>query len=124
GLDVVRQLDAGTLPTLPHHAPTAFVPGKFRPALHNTDGTLDRRTWELGLAVAVRDGLRSGDVFLPESRRHVSFTNLVYDPTRWTHEREVAYTDLQLPPAPEDFVARLQQAFNEVAHRAASGLAH
>src|SRR4029077_5460308 len=31
GLDVVRQLDAGTLTTLPHHAPTAFVPGKFRP---------------------------------------------------------------------------------------------
>jgi hypothetical protein len=44
GLDLVRQLDAGTHTTLPHQAPTAFVPGKFRPALHNADGTLDRRT--------------------------------------------------------------------------------
>jgi hypothetical protein len=44
-------------------APTAFVPRKFWPALSSSDGTLDRRTWELGLAAAVRDGLRSGDVF-------------------------------------------------------------
>ena len=34
------------------------------------------------------------------------------------HERDVAYTELQLPPAPEDFVARLQHAFDEVAHQA------
>ena len=73
----MRLLDAGTLTTLPHHAPTAFVPGKLRPALYHTDGTLDRRTWELGLAVAVRDGLRSGDVFLPEAVRQNNLC--VYD---------------------------------------------
>ena len=122
GLDIVRQLDAGTRTALPQHAPTAFVPGKFRPALHHADGTLDRRTWELGLAVAVRDGLRSGDVFLPESRRHVSFPHLVYDPTRWQHERDEAYTELQLPQEPDDFCARLQHAFDEVAQQVERGL--
>jgi hypothetical protein len=80
GLDVVRQLDAGTQTALSWLAPTAFVPRKFWPAVTSPDGTLDRRTWELGLAVAIRDGLRSGDVYLPESRRHVSFTHLVYEP--------------------------------------------
>ena len=45
----------------------------------------------------------------PESRRHVSFTNLVYDPTRWQHERDDAYTELQLPQEPDDFCARLQR---------------
>ena len=86
------------------------------------DGTLDRRTWELGLAGAVRDGLRSGDVYLPASRRHVSFAHLVYDPTRWQHEREDAYTELQLPPEPDDFVARLQREFDVVAQHAAQEL--
>jgi hypothetical protein len=103
GLDLVRQLDAGTLKTLPGRAPIAFVPRKFWPALAGTNGTLDRRTWELGLAAAVRDGLRSGDVYLPASRRHVSFAHLVYDPTRWTMEREDAYTELQLPQAQRTF---------------------
>jgi len=123
GLDVVRQLDTGPGKTVPAHAPTTFVPGRFRAALQQADGTLDRRTWELGLAVAVRDGLRSGDVYLPESRRHVSFTHLVYDPTRWHQEREEAYTELQLPQHPDDFCARLQQAFDDVAQQAERGLA-
>lgn len=122
GLELVRQLDNGTLKTLPPHAPTAFVPGKYHVALYHADATVDRRTWELGLALAVRDGLRSGDVYLPESRRHVSFSNLIYDPTRWQHERDLAYTELDLPQQPDDFVSQLQQEFDQVAQRAAHGL--
>jgi len=124
GLDLVRQLDTGTLQTLPAQTPTAFVPGRCRAALHQSDATVDRRTWELGLAAAVRDGLRSGDVYLPESRRHVSFSNLIYDATRWTKERDLAYTELDLPQEPDDFVSRLQQAFDAVAQRAERGLAN
>jgi TnpA family transposase len=122
GLEIVQQLDKGLLTTLPPHAPTTFVPSRHHAALYQADATLDRRTWELGLAVAVRDGLRSGDVYLPESRRHVSFSHLIYDPTRWTQEREVAYTELKLPQQPDDFVARLQQEFDEVAQRAERSL--
>ncbi len=122
GLDLVQQLDKGTLQTLPPPAPTAFVPGKFHAALDQADATIDRRTWELGLAVAVRDGLRSGDVYLPESRRHVSFSNLIYDSTRWKQERDLAYTELALPQQPDDFVTRLQHEFDEAAQRAERGL--
>ena len=88
--------------------------------MHQADTTVDRRTWELGLAVAVRDGLRSGDVYLPG--RHVSFANLIYDPTRWQHERDLAYTELALPQQPDDFITRLQQAFDAAAQEAARGL--
>ena len=88
GLDLVRQLDAGTQKALPRLAPTAFVPRKVWPALTGPDGPRARRTWGRGLAGAVRDGLRSGDLSLPASRRHVSFANLVYDPTRWTAARD------------------------------------
>lgn len=122
GLDLVQQLDNGTLKTLPPHAPTGFVPGKSQAALHQADSTLDRRTWELGLATAVRDGLRSGDVYLPESRRHVSFPNLIYNPTRWSQERDLAYTELELPQQPDDFISQLQYEFDEVAQRTAHGL--
>ena len=108
--------------TLSWWAPTAFVPRTFWPALTGADGTLERRTWELGLAVAIRDGLRSGDIDLPESRRQVSFPHLVYDPVRWQRERADAYAELQLPPAPGDFCARLQDAFDAAARQAAQGL--
>jgi hypothetical protein len=51
GLDLIRQLDTGTLKTLPAHTPMVFVPGRFRAALHPSDATVDRPTWELGLTV-------------------------------------------------------------------------
>jgi hypothetical protein len=122
GLEIIRQVKDGTVKTLPADTPTVFVPNKFWPALHTTDGTLDRRTWELGLAVALRDGLRSGDVYLPESRRHVSFSNLVYDPARWQYERADAYLDFKLPQEPDDFCMQLQRVFDDVADRTERGL--
>ena len=123
GLEIIRKVKEGAGKTMPAETPTAFVPPKFRPALHTDDGTLDRRAWELGLAVALRDGLRSGDVYLPESRRHVSFSNLVYDPARWQEERTDAYLDLKLPQEPDDFCTQLQREFDTVAERAEQGLA-
>jgi TnpA family transposase len=123
GLELIRQVQAGTVKTLPADTPTAFVPAKFRPALHTASGAIDRRTWELGLAVALRDGLRSGDVYLTASRHHVSFSNLVYDPVRWQHERADAYLELKLPPEPDDFCTHLHRDFDAVAERTEQGLA-
>jgi hypothetical protein len=91
--------------------------------LSPTDGTLERRPWELGFAVAVRDGWRSGEVLLPARRRHGSLTNLVYAPTRWQHDRDDASPALQLPQEPDDVCARLQRECDEVAQQAERGLA-
>lgn len=52
----------------------------------------------------------------------MSFSNLIYDPTRWTKERDLAYTELALPQEPDDFVSRLHQEFDAVARRAERGL--
>lgn len=60
-IELVRQLDGGTLRKLPPHAPTAFVPQELHRALTNANGTLNRNAWETGLALAMKDALRSGD---------------------------------------------------------------
>ena len=39
-------------------------------------------------------------------------------------EREHAYTELQLPQAPEDFLAGLQREFDAVAHQVERGLSN
>ena len=83
-LTIVRRLDQGELRKLPLSAPVDFVPPTWRKFLLREDGLLDRRAWEIALGLALRDALRSGDIYLPESRRHVSFWNLVYDERQWT----------------------------------------
>lgn len=55
GIDLVRKLDAGELKKLPEDAPTDWVPPAFQVALRDEDGVIDRRTWEIGLSLAIRD---------------------------------------------------------------------
>ncbi len=97
-LKIARRMAAGELVRLPADAPTGFVPAAWRSVLRDAKERIDMRVWELALAFAVSEALRSGDLYLPESRQHVSFWNLVYGADKWKDRREVAYVELQLPP--------------------------
>jgi TnpA family transposase len=98
------------------------VPTVWRRARWQESGQLDRRVWELALAFAVRDALRAGDLYLADSRHHISFWNLIYDETRWQEERPQTYVTLQLPSDADRALAQLHSDFAHVA-AAAQGLA-
>jgi hypothetical protein len=121
-LTLLRRLDAGKIDELPKNAPCHFVPAAWRATLYRDDGTFDRRVWVIALSQAVRDALRAGDLYLPGSRHHVSFWNLVYDEQRWTAERESAYDALVLPTEAETVLDKLRQEYTDAAGRAARGL--
>lgn len=76
-IELIRQLDAGEIKKLPQTAPTDFVPKELRRILKNPTGGLNRNAWEMGLALAMKDALRSGDLYLPQSKQHVSFWDLM-----------------------------------------------
>lgn len=116
---------ARTCPTgkpLPENAPERVVPPKLQPWARKPDGSLDRRVWEIGLAMTVRDRFKSGDLYLASSKRHVSFSNMIYNDTRWAKERPRAYADLSLPLDPKAVLGRLRSEFEEVARAAEAGL--
>jgi hypothetical protein len=93
---IVGRMDQGELRKVPASAPVHFVPAAWKKFLLREDGQIDRRLWEIALSLAIRDALRSGDLYLPESRRHVSFWNLVYDESQWAQARHGAYEQLSL----------------------------
>ena len=121
-LAIVRRLDREELRTLPMSTPVDFVPPAWRKFLLRGDGLLDRRAWEIALGFALRDALRSGDIYLPESRRHVSFWNLVYDERQWSQERRGAYEQLSLFSEADAVRTKLSQEFDLVARRLNQGL--
>ena len=47
------------------------------------DDTAFRHYWEMCDPVALRDGLRSGDVFVPGSRRYADPVTYLYTPEQW-----------------------------------------
>jgi TnpA family transposase len=122
GLSLARALNRGEQKELPLEAPIQFIPAAWRSASKRDDGTTDRSLWEIALALAVRDALRSGDLYLPESRRHVSFWNLLTDERQWAEQRAAAYVALALPSEADRVLERLAREFDDVAWRTERGL--
>jgi TnpA family transposase len=108
-IHLVRKLDAGELKKLPPDTPISFVPRELRRALKDERGNIHRNAWETGLALAIKDALRSGDLYLPESKRHVSFWDLTLSETRWQEMRETAYVEFQQPQQAEIKAFLIQQ---------------
>jgi hypothetical protein len=76
-VEILRVLNATGARRVPAGAPTGFVPARWRGYLDTTaptgtapPATSYRRYWELCVLLGLHDGLRSGDVFVPGSRRY------------------------------------------------------
>ena len=121
-LALLGQLNRGELKTLPPDVDTSFVPVAWRGSLQSSEPRR-RRTWEISLALGLKDALRSGDVFLPDSRRHVSFWNLCYDEPAWQEIRESAFDTLALPTDGVTAVKALVQEFHDTAAQTERDLA-
>jgi hypothetical protein len=72
---------------VPDGAPGGFVParwaGYLEKAAKDGDVTAYRHYWELCVLMALRDGLRSGDVYVPGSRRYADPSSFLLTPQQW-----------------------------------------
>src|SRR6266566_7964331 len=121
-LALLRQLNSGEVKELPLDVELSFVPAAWRSSMQ-VGHSRRRWTWEMALALALKDALRRGDVFLPDSRRHVSFWHLCYDEPTWQQTRETAVNTLGLPPEGTAAVQALVREFHETAARTEQGIA-
>jgi hypothetical protein len=94
----IRQLDAGTLNRLPPTVPPGFGPRELRRALKDHTGQINRNAWETGRALAIKDALRSGALYLPQSKQQVSFWELTRSEPRGQEVQPSACAALQPPP--------------------------
>ena len=104
------------------NAPLGILTKQWQSAVLREGGAIDQRTWEIGLAFAVRDGLRSGDLFLSTSRHHISFWKLILAEDTWATRREDGFRELALPVEPDGPMDRLRTAFRVATAQFAEGL--
>jgi hypothetical protein len=119
-INIVKDLDQGKLKTVPEDAPTNFMPRELRRIYINKEGGIKRNVWELGLAIAMKDALRSGDLHLPLSKQHVFFWDLILDDTNWKNTRESSYQDLEQPYQSEvksTLILQFHQSIGEALNR-------
>jgi len=109
-INTVRKLDAGEIKRLPKDVPFHFVIKELRKVLRDESGKIKRNAWELGLGFAIKEKFRSGDLYLPESKKHASFQSMILDGISWQKSQVEAYTELKQPPKP-DAVQTLKMQF-------------
>ncbi len=110
-IKLICQLDSGQIKNLPENAPVSFVPKELRRVLKNKKGRLNRNAWEIGLAIAIKDNLRSGNLYLPKSKEYISFWNMLLDNRRWEKEQKAIYENIN-QPLPENAVQSLETNFH------------
>ena len=55
----------------------------------------------MGLVLAIKDALRSGDLYLPQSKQHLSFWDFMLSDVDWKAARESSYIEFQQPQQQE-----------------------
>ncbi len=90
-VEVLQELNRQGGRKVPEDAPASFVPPRYAEYLEKArtagDDTAYRHYWELCVILALRDGLRSGDVFVPGSRRYADPATYLYTPQQWELKR-------------------------------------
>jgi len=90
-LTILRQLNDSGARKVPDDAPDSFVPRRYADYLaqarRSGNVTAYRHYWELCVLLAVRDGLRSGDIYVPGSRRYADPSSYLFTPAQWTAGR-------------------------------------
>ena len=90
-VQTLRELNATGARKVPEDAPTGFVPARWRGYLDTAAASGStaayRHYWELCTLLALRDGLRTGDVFVPGSRRYSDPAAYLITPEKWADQR-------------------------------------
>ncbi|MGH3863705.1 DUF4158 domain-containing protein, partial [Actinokineospora sp.] len=90
-VEVLCELNATGARRVPHGAPEGFVPARWRGYLESArksgNTSAFRHYWELCTLLGLRDGLRTGDVWVPGSRRYSDPATYLLTPEKWVDQR-------------------------------------
>jgi hypothetical protein len=84
---ILAGLHARKARKVPDGAPDSFVPARWAGYMKNGDVTAYRHYWELCVLMALRDGLRSGNVHVPGSRRYADPASFLLTQQQWEPQR-------------------------------------
>ncbi|MGK5553794.1 Tn3 family transposase [Actinomadura kijaniata] len=102
---------------VPAWAPTSFVPVRYADYLAKArkagDDTAFRHYWEMCAILALRDGLRSGDVFVPGSRRYADPGTYLFTPEQWEGRRAEFCHLVRRPPGAADALAQVKDELHQ-----------
>lgn len=115
-IGVLKELDATGKRKLPLNAPTAFVRPKWEPHVF-TEAGIDRCYYELCVLTELRNGLRSGDVWVDGSRRFADFEGYLIPKDAWEAIRARGTVTVDVNPNFQEFIEDRREKLHEQLER-------
>ncbi|WP_440088074.1 DUF4158 domain-containing protein [Streptosporangium sp. LJ11] len=116
-LRMLKELNRTGGRKVPAGAPTSFVPARYADYLAKArkagDDTAFRHYWELCVVLALRDGLRSGDVFVPGSRRYADPGTYLFTPEQWEGKRAEFCQLVRKPAGVGEAIDHVKEEFHQ-----------
>jgi hypothetical protein len=116
-LEILKELNRVGGRKVPAGAPTSFVPARYADYLararRSGDDTAFRHYWEMCTILALRDGLRSGDVFVPGSRRYADPGTYLFTSEQWEGRRAEFCQLVRKPPSAAEAIAQVKQELHQ-----------
>ena len=123
-LDVLREAHAKNPRNFPPRAPTAFLSPTWRKIV-GSGATIDRRAYEVAVMAALRDRMRSGDIWVEGSRAFRAFDDFLLPPETFATRRKENELWLAVPDSFDDWraerVGLLEIRLREIDAMAAAG---
>jgi hypothetical protein len=102
--------------TLPENAPTGFIPRKLRPFIFQ-GGKIYKPAWECALLTVLRDQVKSGNLYVPQSKRFATLDTFFIPEAEWAAKREAFFARAGLPANPDEVPAYLTDRLNRAYDR-------
>jgi len=110
-LEILRDLNRTGKRNIPDDATLDFVPKSWLPYVVDKDGTVARRYYEMCALWELRNALRSGDIWIDNSRRYADPETYLIPRERWCSFRSEACALLGVP---EDGASRIFDRHKEL----------
>jgi Tn3 transposase DDE domain len=125
---VLRSLNATGARNVPAGASTGFVPARWRGYFDDAsaagDVTAYRHYWELCVLLCLRDALRSGDVYVPGSRRYANPVAYLIPRDAWAGRREEFCRLVGVPADRTEAFAKVETELDAAVSELDETLAH
>jgi TnpA family transposase len=82
-VETLKDMNAAKRRKVPDDAPTAFVRPRWEPHVFSEDGSIERAGYEACVVSGLKDGLRSGDVYVAGSNKFRDFEDYLLPRDRW-----------------------------------------
>lgn len=102
---VLKGMNASGKRKVPEDAPTSFVRPSWERHVFGEGGFIDKRYYEMSAVTELKNGLKSGDVWVPGSRKYADFEAYLLPRPSWERMRDDGGPAVAINPNLDEYLA-------------------